>query len=196
MDKNDASRVAALLAFWFGAAGTPECDQPRTIWFKSNPEFDAQCATRFGADQTRAAQGLLDHWAMERDAALALILLLDQMPRNLYRGTPAAFACDPGARGIARAALERGFDQMVLPIRRLFFYLPFEHSEELADQERSLLLYVAMPRSPDYERHLDSARRHHDIVKRFGRFPHRNRALGRATTDAEEAFLREPGSSF
>ena len=196
MNSNDEARVAALLAFWFGAPGTPECDQPRAIWFKSDAAFDAECARAFGADQARADQGLCDDWALERDAALALILLLDQMPRNLFRGTPAAFACDPHARRIAGASIARGFDRAVPPIRRLFFYLPFEHSEELADQERSLALYEAMPRTSDYERHLDSARRHHAIIARFGRFPHRNRALGRATTEAEETFLKEPGSSF
>ncbi|HUZ71912.1 MAG TPA: DUF924 family protein [Stellaceae bacterium] len=193
---DDASRVAALLAFWFGAPGSPEHDTWRAIWFKADAAFDAALGARFGEDRRRAAAGQCDHWGAECDAALALLLLLDQLPRNLYRGQAAAFATDAKARAAARAALARGFDQALPPVRRVFLYLPFEHSEDLADQDHALALFTAMPPGPRYEHELDYARRHHAIIARFGRFPHRNRALGRVSTAEEEDFLKQPGSSF
>ncbi|HZT52678.1 MAG TPA: DUF924 family protein [Stellaceae bacterium] len=193
---DDERRVRALLDFWFGAPGTPEHDAPREVWFKADPAFDAALATQFGEDHRRAAAGGCDHWLGARDPALALVLLLDQLPRNLHRGRPEAFACDARARASARQAIARGFDKELSPVRRSFLYLPFEHSEDLADQELSLALYAAMPPNPKHASNLDFARRHHAIIARFGRFPHRNRALGRVSTPEEEAFLREPGSSF
>ncbi len=193
---DDAARAAALLAFWFGAPGTPEHDARRAIWFKADAAFDAALGAEFGEDRRRAAAGQCDHWCGERDSALALVLLLDQLPRNLYRGQAGAFATDAQARAAARQALARGFDQAVPPVRRGFFYLPFEHSEASADQDVALALFAAMPRGPHYESQLDYARRHHAIIARFGRFPHRNRALGRVTTAEEAEFLKQPGSSF
>jgi uncharacterized protein (DUF924 family) len=188
--------VAALLDFWFGRPGTPECDQPRAIWFEIDPAFDTACAAQFGEAQQRAARGELDAWLATRDAALALVLLLDQMPRNLYRGRPEAFACDAKARAAARQALASGFDRELPPVRRGFLYLPFEHSEDLADQELSVRLFAALSPGEDQASDLDFARRHHAIIARFGRFPHRNRVLGRISTPEEEAFLKEPNSSF
>jgi uncharacterized protein (DUF924 family) len=123
-------------------------------------------------------------------------LLLDQLPRNLFRGSPRAFSCDPAARQAARHAVGRGFDRAVAPVRRWFFYLPFEHSEDLADQQRGLELYASLPADEDRDLCLRAAQRHHDIIARFGRFPHRNEVLGRSSTAAEAAFLREPGSRF
>lgn len=193
---NDRDRAARLLEFWFGAPGSPGCDAPREIWFKADPGFDAALRQRFLADCGRAAAGQCEHWLEQCDMALAFVLLLDQLPRNLHRGTAAAFASDAKARAAARGALARGYDRIVPAVRRLFLYLPFEHSEDLADQDLSLALFAAMPPGADRERHLDYARRHHAIIARFGRFPHRNRALGRASTPAEEAFLKEPNSSF
>jgi uncharacterized protein (DUF924 family) len=193
---SDAARVRALLDFWFGAPGTPDCDAPRKIWFKADPAFDAALGAHFLDDHRRAAAGACAHWLDACGPALALVLLLDQLPRNLHRGRAEAFACDPLARPAARQAIARGFDRLVPPVRRNFFYLPFEHSEVLADQEMSLALYTAMPPGPHYDSNLDFARRHHAIIARFGRFPHRNRALGRPSTPEEEAFLNEPGSSF
>ena len=186
---SDAARVRALIEFWFGAPGTPACDEPRKVWFKPDPAFDAALGARFGADQRRAAAGGCDHWRAACDPALALVLLLDQLPRNLHRGRAESYGCDAAARAVARAAIARGFDRMVLPVRRSFFYLPFEHSEDLADQELALALYAAMPLGPHYDSGVAFARRHHAVIARFGRFPHRNRILGRVSTPEEEAFL-------
>lgn len=188
--------IGALLEFWFGAPGTPGCDEPRALWFKPDPAFDAALGARFGAAYRDAEASRCDHWCDSAAGALALLLLLDQVPRNLNRGRAAAFACDAKACATARAALARGFDREVPAVRRLFFYLPFEHSEALADQELSLALVAALPPGPYREQSLAAARLHPAIIARFGRFPHRNRALGRASTAAEEAFLKEPDSSF
>ena len=140
--------------------------------------------------------GGCDPWLAACDPTLALVLLLDQLPRNLYRGRPEAFACDAKAREVARQAIARGYDRQLPPVRRSFLYLPFEHSEQRADQELAVALYAAMPPNPKYDSNLDYARRHHEIIVRFGRFPHRNRALGRISTAEEDAFLKEPNSSF
>jgi uncharacterized protein (DUF924 family) len=191
----DVERARALLDFWFGAPGDPHCDRRRPIWFKATPEFDALCE-RFAADQRRAAAGDYDAWIAAPLPCLALILLLDQLPRNLHRGSAAAYASDAKARWAAREALARGHDQALPPVRRLFVYLPFEHSEDLADQRLSLELYARIPpETPDHDP-LRAARRHHEIIARFGRFPHRNQALGRITTAEEAEFLKEPDSSF
>lgn len=177
--------MAEILAFWFAEAGSES-------WFDTAPEFDALIRLRFGATSEAALTGDLDHWAATPDGALALCLVLDQFPRNIWRGTPRAFAADPKACAVAAAAIAAGHDRAVPPERRPFFYLPFEHSEDLADQERcmALMATLADPELQDY------ARRHRDIVARFGRFPHRNGILGRASTAEELAFLSEPGSSF
>ncbi len=193
---DDTARAAALLDFWFGAPGTPECDVARSVWFKSDPAFDAALRERFLDDHRRAMADGCDHWLAARDSALALVLLLDQLPRNLNRGRAEAFAGDAKARGSARQAIARGFDRELPPVRRGFLYLPFEHSEDLADQELSLRLYSAMPPGPERDGGVDYAERHHAIIARFGRFPHRNRALGRVSTPEEEEFLKQPGSSF
>jgi uncharacterized protein (DUF924 family) len=186
----------SLLDFWFGAPGTPEHDHPRDVWFKTNPTFDAILHERFSRDHERAAAGEYAHWQGSPERCLALTLLFDQLPRNLFRGSARAYATDGQARAVARHAVEHGFDRASAPVRRWFFYLPFEHSEDLADQERSLELYASLPEGKDRDWCLYSARRHHEIIARFGRFPHRNRALGRVSTSVEEAFLREPNSSF
>ncbi len=144
----------------------------------------------------RAAAGRCADWALEAEPCLALILLLDQLPRNLFRGSAKAFATDAQAREAARAALARGFDRSLPASWRQFIYLPFEHSEDLADQDLSVKLATALARDPAFARALDYAERHRAIIARFGRFPHRNAALGRVSTAEEEAFLKEPGSSF
>ncbi len=192
----DPARAWALLEFWFGMPGTPECDRHRAVWFKPDPAFDAALRDGFYADHIAAVAGGCAGWEGACDTALALVLLLDQLPRNLNRGSADAFACDAEARAVASRAIANGFDHALPPVRRSFVYLPFEHSEDLADQERSLLLFASLPPGEYRDRALDSARRHHVIIARFGRFPHRNRALGRRSTLAEAAFLQEPGSSF
>jgi len=192
----DLARAQALLDFWFGPPGFPYHDEPRGIWFKPDDGFDAELRRLFLADQERAAAGGYDDWMGARESCLALILLLDQLPRNLYRDTPAAFAGDDKARTVARHALKRGFDKGLANVRRWFLYLPFEHSESLTDQETSVALFAALPKSAADDGTLDYAKRHHDIIRRFGRFPHRNAILGRVSTPEEIAFLNEPGSAF
>jgi uncharacterized protein (DUF924 family) len=180
-----AQALEEVLAFWFDPAN-------RERWFERDPAFDAEIARRFAPSIEDAAAGRLDAFAGEPRGALALCVLLDQFPRNVWRGTPRAFAQDEAARRVADRAVAAGLDRGLPPEQRLFLYLPFEHSESLADQERSVALMAGLG---DAE-WLDYARRHRDVIARFGRFPHRNEILGRASTPEEEAFLREPGSSF
>ena len=185
-------RAELLLEFWFAPAG----DRLRDVWFVATPEFDATLAQRFRADYDRAAAGVYEAWRAAPQTCLALILLLDQLPRNLFRNSPEAFATDVAALGIASEAVARGYDRAVAPLRRSFFYLPFQHSESLADQETGMRLYAALPAHPDKGAFTESARRHHEIIARFGRFPHRNGILGRPSTPEERDFLQQPGSAF
>ena len=192
----ERKEATALIDFWFGPPRSPTRFQQRDVWFKVDRAFDAQCRDQFGPPRERAAAGDCADWALEAEPCLALILLLDQLPRNLFRGSAKAFATDPLAREAARAALGRGFDRSLPATWRQFIYLPFEHSEDLADQELSVKLATQLARDPAFAQTLDYAQRHHVIIARFGRFPHRNAALGRQSTPEEEAFLKEPGSSF
>jgi len=157
-------------------------------WFKKDVAFDDQFRTRFAAEHEAAASGALDDWANSAEGALALLILLDQYPRNSFRGTARMFATDSKALSIATQAIARGFDQAVDPALRSFMYLPFMHSERLADQDRALELYA--PLVSESQRF---AVQHRDIIARFGRFPHRNALLGRATTAEEQAFLHDGG---
>jgi uncharacterized protein (DUF924 family) len=157
-------------------------------WYKADPEFDALVRSRFLATHEAAAAGKLAGWEQTPDGALALLIALDQFPRNMFRGTARAFATDPLALAVAKRAIERGFDRGFLMPERNFFYLPFEHSENLADQEQSLALCEA---AGDADA-IKWAKLHLDVIRRFGRFPHRNEALGRASTPQELAF-REGG---
>ncbi|VTU30924.1 DUF924 family protein [Variovorax sp. PBL-E5] len=159
-------------------------------WFAKNAAFDAEFKSRFEAAHHAAATGALDGWAAGAEGALALLVLLDQFPRNAWRGSGHMFATDGLAVRIARAAIEAGLDQQIDVALRPFFYLPFMHSEALADQERSVELNGRL--DADTRRY---AVLHRDIVARFGRFPHRNRALGRSTTEEEQRFLDEGGFS-
>lgn len=175
----------SILRFWFDES-TPE------QWFTKNANFDRMIERRFGALHAAAATGQLDGWAETADGALALILVLDQFSRNLFRDDPRAFAQDEKALALAKGAIAEGHDMAVAEDRRVFFYVPFEHSEALADQEVSLPYFEALS-NPEYLRY---AVAHRDIIARFGRFPHRNAVLGRKSTAEEEAFLLTPGSSF
>ena len=170
-----------VVAFWRSAG--------ERRWFARDAAFDAECATRFLDAHHAAARREFEHWMQDAQGALALTILLDQIPRNVFRNSAHAYATDGLARHYARRAIEAGFDGQVEPALRTFFYLPFEHSEALADQERALALYRAMP-GEDADRWV---RIHHDIIRRFGRFPHRNAALGRETTPEEQAFLDSGG---
>ncbi len=177
---------------WFGPAEDPERTGFRKWWFEKSDAVDADLRARFGDAHDAALAGRLDGWLDNAESALALVLLLDQVPRNIHRDTPRAFTADPKAVAVANGALARGFDAAVPETWRMFFYMPFEHSEDLADQERCVALFTALGN----EKLLDYAVRHRDIVARFGRFPHRNAILGRESTAEETAFLEQPGSSF
>jgi uncharacterized protein (DUF924 family) len=173
--------AADVLAFW-RAAGADK-------WFKKDAAFDAEIASRFQALWRDAAAGSLAGWEAAPESALALVIVLDQFPRNMFRAKADAFATDALARGVAERAIARGFDQKVPAAERLFFYLPFEHSENLADQERAMVLIGALGNA-DLSRW---AELHADIVRRFGRFPHRNSVLGRPSTREELEFLDAGG---
>lgn len=192
----EQSEITALIDFWFGPPDLAERFKPHAAWFKLDPEFDEALRRRFQPLQRRAAAGGCADWALKAEPCLALILLLDQLPRNLYRGQAEAFATDAMAREAAQKALSRGFDRSLPSAWRQFIYLPFEHSENLADQEMSVALFKTLAHDPAMASGVDYALRHYAIIARFGRFPHRNRALGRASSAAEEEFLKEPNSSF
>ena len=196
MTAAERDEATALIDFWFRPPRSPGRFQQRAVWFKVDPGFDTELRTRFAALQRRAADGSCADWALEAEPCLTLILLLDQLPRNLFRGSAQAFASDPLAREAAREALKRGFDRSLPASWRQFIYLPFEHSEALADQELCVKLMTGLARDPACAGMLDFAQRHHAIIARFGRFPHRNAVLGRPSTPEEEVFLKEPGSSF
>jgi uncharacterized protein (DUF924 family) len=189
---NLPERAQALLDCWFGPPGDPQRERHREIWFRSTPEFDAALSREFLADYEAAAAGRLALWESTANGALALLLLLDQIPRNIFRNTARAYASDALARAVADRALARGFDRMVPPAWRIFFYMPFHHSEDLADQRRSAALFDTLPRNPDRR---GSLRRYGqpyvEVIARFGRFPHRNAILGRQSTPEELAFLAE-----
>jgi len=158
-------------------------------WFEKDPAFDDEIRRRFLGIHEAAAAGKLTNWEKAAEGALALLILLDQIPRNMFRGEARAFATDPLARAIAAGALVCGFDSQVPSSMRGFFYLPFEHSENLADQERAVAFFRIIGDADG----LKWAELHADIIRRFGRFPHRNAALGRATTLEEQAFLDSGG---
>jgi uncharacterized protein (DUF924 family) len=189
-------QACAVLDFWFGAPGTAEAGRPRKAWFEKNPQFDDEIRTRFGALQAAAAAGRFDAWQASPRGALALIVMLDQFPRNLFRGMPAAFACDEKALSLARRVVARRFDRDLTPTERVFVYLPFEHAEDLDTQRESMRLFAGLRFDPGSIGNIDYARRHFEIIARFGRFPHRNRILGRDSTAEESGLLAQPGSGF
>jgi uncharacterized protein (DUF924 family) len=165
-------------------------------WFRKDAAFDEEMRRRFGHVHAAAARRELEAWRESPESMLALVVVLDQFSRNLYRNDPRAFAQDGHALECARQAVARGDDAALLPVQRQFLYLPFEHSEDLADQERGLELLQALDAFESTRGAGDWARRHRDIIARFGRFPHRNAALGRTSTAEEIEFLRTPGSGF
>ncbi len=185
-----------ILKFWFGDPAGSEYGQSRPEWFKKDPEFDQTIEKQFLPVYEQAAAGRLQAWQGSLFSCLALILVLDQFPRNMFRGTPRAFATDPLALQAAQQAVAQRFDQQLLPVQRWFVYLPFEHSEDLADQQRSMELFEQLQPDPASQSAIDYARRHLEIIQRFGRFPHRNAILGRPSTPEEQEFLQQPGSSF
>ena len=180
MHPTDATPPQHVVRFWQEAG-------PQR-WFRRDAAFDAQFSDRFLAAHESAAGGALDHWLASAEGALALVLLLDQFPRNAFRGTPRVYATDAKARAAAEVAIQAGFDRVVPPELRPFFYLPFMHSEQLDDLQRCVALNEEVGGES-----LRFARHHRDLVARFGRFPHRNAVLGRSSTPEEERFLAEGG---
>jgi len=187
-------RAGEVLRFWFGGAN--EYGARRKCWFEKSDAFDAEVRDRFASLHAQAAAGNCENWKERAAECLAYVIVLDQFPRNMCRGTARAFASDALALAAAKEAVGRGFDRAMQPVERLFLYLPFEHSEQLGDQllacERIEPL-AAFAATEDAHRY---AVRHCDVIRRFGRFPHRNALLGRESTAAEIEFLKEPASSF
>jgi len=185
-----------ILDFWFGAPGSPEHGQTRKLWFTKSAATDEEILRRFGPTVDAALRGELERWA-ERDArdALALILLLDQFTRNMYRDSARAFAGDAAALAIARRLVADGRHLQLKSLERWFAYLPFEHSEQMADQRESLRLFGELV-AEGLTEPLAWAQKHYDVVARFGRYPPRNEVLGREPTADEIEFLRQPGSRF
>jgi uncharacterized protein (DUF924 family) len=175
------AKPTEVLAFW-RAAGPDK-------WYTKNSDFDAEITRRFLTTSEAAVAGRLSHWEDTPDGALALVIVLDQFPRNMFRGNARTFAADALARAVADRAIRRGFDQRIAMMERQFLYIPFEHSEDPVDQERSLRLF----RANDDGEALKWAELHANIIRRFGRFPHRNATLGRVTTADEQAFLDSGG---
>jgi len=182
-------RAEEVLRFWFGSGA--DYGRPRAQWFEKNAAFDAEIRARFLPLIEEAAAGGLAAWRTGVPECLALVVTLDQFPRNVFRGSARAFSSDHLALEAARHAVAQGYDRTMLPVEKTFVYLPFEHSESLADQELSCRLME--PLGAEQHRY---ALRHKEIIERFGRFPHRNALLGRASTPEEIEFLKEPGSGF
>ncbi|HRN77363.1 DUF924 family protein [Ottowia sp.] len=193
-----------VLEFWFGAypLDLQVMQQEQARWFQKNEAFDAELRDRFLPTIEAARAGHLDQWAQDPASWLALLIVLDQFPRNAFRGQPDAFASDAQALRVALAGIERGHDKALPPMARVFCYLPLEHAEDLAMQRRSVALFSALVEAPDAEPAdflavtLDFAHKHLEVIERFGRFPHRNAVLGRVNTAAEQDYLAQPGAGF
>jgi uncharacterized protein (DUF924 family) len=182
----DSPSIREVLDFWFLPLDHPGHGKLRDIWWAGPPEFDAEIREHFSPAFERAIAGGLDHWRQSPDGALALILLCDQFPRNMYRGSARAFAGDAKATETAHVALARFYPAAFNLTMRAFFYMPFQHSEALEDQELACALFAAF-NDPEMVKH---AVEHRDIIARFGRFPHRNDVLGRTCTDEELEYLK------
>ncbi|WP_293776127.1 DUF924 family protein [uncultured Oxalicibacterium sp.] len=194
----------SILTFWFGTSkdDATTAEEKSKLWWSKDEHADQEIRRRFESSTEAVARGDLDDWAATPHGVLAMVLLADQFPRNMYRGLPESFAFDTLALRWTLHALERGMDNTLRPIERVFLYLPLEHSESLADQQRSVFLFEQLLREVPEEQKktfagfVDFAQRHRDIIARFGRFPHRNAILERESTAEEQAFLKQPGSSF
>lgn len=197
--------IEEVLDFWFGACGADGALEParKKMWFGDGRKHDAAIRERFGALHERACRGELDkEWAVTPRGRIALIVVLDQFSRHIHRDTAAAFARDPAAQKLAVAGIDQGVDHRLVPAQRAFFYLPLEHAEDIELQRLCVRCFDGLARTvapawrKDYESFLDYARRHLEVIERLGRFPHRNKVLGRQSTLAELRFLKKPGSSF
>ncbi|TFW27265.1 DUF924 family protein [Duganella callida] len=194
-------QAQAVFDFWFTPAAGQDPEQPRREWFQKNDAFDREIAQRFGTEIEQALAGGLRDWDTQGPrAALARILLLDQFCRNVYRGTPQAFAGDTEALPAALNMIATGADQALAPLQRVFVYMPLEHAEDMTMQEQCVRLFTRLaaerPDNKGIAGNLDYAHRHYEVIRRFGRFPHRNAILGRVSTPEEVVFLKQPGSGF
>ncbi|ABP78031.1 conserved hypothetical protein [Stutzerimonas stutzeri A1501] len=193
-----------LLHWWFGqgTSATEIAAEKQRLWFGYRPQQDAEARERFGTLVEQALNGDLQDWAELPEGWLALVLLLDQLPRMIHRDTPRAFAGDERAQQLVRDGLAHGGDMLLSPIQRVFIYLVLEHAENLAVQDLAVAHFTALRDiAAEHEQalfrdFLDYAERHREVISRFGRFPHRNAILGRDSSDAEQSFLQQPGSSF
>ena len=201
MNNRGAERV---LDYWFGVLdehGVASAEKSR-MWFEKSEKTDAWIRSEFGADVEGAMAGDYDHWLEDIRSRLALIILLDQFSRNIYRNSPQAFASDGRALAACIEGCDQKWDQLLAPIERVFFYLPMEHAEDLAMQDRSVSTYQQLheqaeaPIVQQLAGYLDYAEKHRVVIRRFGRFPHRNEILGRDNTEEETSFLGQPGSRF
>ncbi len=199
--------AASIHAFWFGenfdlTDDGAVAERQARLWWGKDIQIDAAMGQRFAPLLEQATEGMLDTWAATGAGLLSLVLLMDQFSRNIHRGTQQAFAADAVARRLAHQGLREGVTAKLRPIEQVFMLLPFEHSEDLAEQELSVREFETLAKvAPESERkrmdgYLDYARRHLEIIARFGRFPHRNAILGRSSTPEEIEFLKQPGSSF
>ena len=187
-----APLAADILAFWFGAHPHVERDD----WFRKNEAFDLEIRERFAEALAAGLAGAFGEWCTTPRGALARVVLLDQFTRNAFRGTPTSFVGDARALATSNLALEREFDHALDAYERQFLYMPFVHSEALAMQDRAIECFTRLAQDTGLTEPLDWAGRHRDVIRRFGRFPHRNAILGRTSTNEESAFLEQPGSRF
>lgn len=195
----------AILDFWFGDSAATDAEiaeRQSGLWWGKSAQVDARIRRDFGPLVEAAARGQLNHWSSTEPGLLALLLLTDQFRRNLYRDQAEAYALDELARGLTRQCLQRGGDRQLRPVQRVFVYLPLEHSESLMDQDMSVRVFSALvdqvpaDQRAAFENFLGFARAHRDVIARYGRFPHRNAALGRADTAAERVYLADPDAGF
>ena len=201
---NSVVDAEQLLDFWFAdaASGPAAVERRNRVWFAGGESFDRACTERFAATLEAAASGELDHWKESPRGRLALIILLDQFSRNIYRGTAAAFRQDSRALATCRQGIAKGHDKQIVPFERSFFYMPLEHAEDREAQALSVRLFETLAdESPEEWRarlknDVGHARRHRDIVEEFGRFPHRNAVLGRDSSPAEQAYLADDAPRF
>jgi uncharacterized protein (DUF924 family) len=199
------SQAEQVLDFWFGACGADGSLDPakQKMWFGDGRQYDAEIRKTFGALHARASRGELDReWAATPRGRMALIIVLDQFSRHVHRDTQLAFAQDPAAQKLALDGVNGDVDRQLIPAQRAFFYIPFEHAEDIELQRLGVRCFDGLARTAtpavrkDYESYHDYSQRHRDIIERFGRFPHRNAILGRPSTPEETKFLKQPGSSF
>ncbi|MGD1827421.1 DUF924 domain-containing protein [Chromobacterium violaceum] len=196
MTKLTAQQVEEVLAFWFDASDDGALNRSREAWFRRDDAFDAEIRRRFLPLWQELVAGELAIDAGDARAALAWLIAADQFPRNLFRGEARAFSSDVLAREGARLVISQGLDQALPLVARVFVYLPFEHSEDIADQRLSLRLFQALDTALPGSNYFDYAQRHERVIAEFGRFPHRNAALGRTSTPAELSYLAQPGAGF